>query len=363
MRRLSTTTVMAAPRVVRLAQPFGLCQLFRPLAKDGADRPTLNEQYEYGEVSLRFSAREALGAPEQTLLLALLELAHEQHRRRPTEHTLDETDRSEVGAQLWSGLHVASAATPVAVAPGTLKLHCSWSELHRRCGSKSVGGPVTESRRRSLMRLCEVTVWERLESTGKMRACQLVSWLVGDDQRVHVALNHRLAAALLAPGYAQVLLSERLRLPSQTAMLVHAFLSTCLGIGKEMSIGHETLVERLWPSVEGKVPAGTRRRRLSDVRAALRAIGRLERWTVELGSAVATVSRGLPKHGAAAPMQEGATVPNSKQRPAKEQPVRVMTRPRHFAVQDASYGEQPFWKKLSAHNDLPRNDEDGTTSK
>lgn len=361
MSRRTSAAVAAAPRVVRLAQPFGLCQLFRPLAKDGASRPTLNEQFEYGGVSLRFSAREALGAPEQTLLLALLELAQEQHRRRPNEHMLDETDRSEVGSLLWSALH-AGGNTARDNAPPTLKLHCSWSELHRRCGSKSMGKPVTDSRRRSLMRLCEVTVWEYTESRERMHHCHLVSWLVGDDQRVHVALNHRLAAALLAPGYAQVLLSERLRLPSQTAMLVHAFLSTCLGVGKNMRIGLETLVERLWPSGKAIVPASTRRRRLSDVRAALRAIGRLERWDVELGTTDATVRRLVSRASAEAVSKNALAVRAPEQRTVPGETVRDMTRPGHFAVQDASFGEQPFWEKLSTHNNLPRNDEGGTIS-
>jgi|GEM_PF-2045867 len=361
MSRHKTALVATPPRVVRLAQPFGLCQLFRPLAKDGTPRPTLNEQFEYAGVTLRFSAREALGAPEQTLLLALLELAHEQHRRRPAEHKLDETDQSAVGAQLWSTLHVGTTA-PFVDAPSTLMLHCSWSELHRRCGSSSVGGAVTENRRQSLARLCEVTVWERIESTRTLRSCQLVSWLVGDDQRVHVALNHRLAAALLSPGYAQVLLSERLELPSQTAMLVHAFLSTCLSLGKTMSIGPAALVQRLWPSGSVTVPASTQRRRLSDVRAALRAIGRLERWRVELGATAATVRRIVPKASAPVATREVTLPATPGRRTAAGQPVRDMTKPGHFTVPDSSYGEQPFWQKLSPHQHLPGNDDGGTTS-
>lgn len=347
------------PRVVRLSQPFGLCQLFRPLPKNSSVRPTLNESFQYGELSLRFSAREALGAPEQTLLLALLELAHEQHRRRPAAHHLDQKHRSEVGTLLWSSLHAGSETLPHE-APPTLMLHCTWSELHRRCGSTSVGGAVTESRRRSLVRLCEVTVWESDESTRTVRSCRLVSWLVGDDQRVHVALNHRLAAALLSPGYAQVLMSERLTLPSQTAMLVHAFLSTCLGAGKTMCIGHETLVERLWPSTGATTPASTHRRRLSDVRSALRVIGRLDHWRVDQNPAGAKVTRTLPSAYAAnqpRPVQAGPVEPQRSASPARE-----MTRASHFALPTASYVEQPFWQKMSPDKPLPRNDEDSTTS-
>ena len=54
------------------------------------------------------------------------------------------------------------------------------------------------------------------------------------DQCAHVALNYRLASALLLPKYSQVFLSERLLLGSHTAMLVHALLSTCLGRGNPL---------------------------------------------------------------------------------------------------------------------------------
>jgi hypothetical protein len=359
MSRTSPPSKVQATRMVRLAKPFGLCQLFRPLPKGHSVRPTLNESYHYGDLELRFSAREALGAPEQTLLLALLELAHEQHNRRPNEHRLDRADRSEIGTLLWTSLH-SGGLQPLAEAPATLKLSCTWSELHRRCGSASVGGAVTASRRMSLARLCEVTVWESVETTKTVRSGRLVSWLVGDDHRVHVALNHRLAAALLVPDYAQVLMAERLQLPSQTAMLVHAFLSTCLRGGHTMSIGYERLVERLWPRDTTAVPPSTSRRRLSDVRSALRAIGGLGRWRVELGHTKANITRAV------------SSTPN----PSPEQPMRVdarpetaptasarqMTRRSHFALPSASYAEQPFWKKPTPDGHLPRNDEVGTTS-
>jgi hypothetical protein len=93
--------------------------------------------------------------------------------------------------------------------------------------------------------LHEVTAWESSASTKTVLSGRLVSWLMGDDQKLHVALNHRLALALLSPSYAKVLLSECLRLDSHTAMLVHAFLSTCLGRGKIMCVEYEKLVERL----------------------------------------------------------------------------------------------------------------------
>lgn len=345
------------PRVVRLSTPFGLCQLFRPLAKSSAARPPLNETYQCGkDVTLRFSAREALAAPEQTLLLVLLEIAEEQHLKKPGEHCLDRTDRSEIGTQLWSLLHDASP-TPMADAPSTLMLSCSWSELHKRCGSRSRGGAVTESRRASLARLCEVTVWEKSEATRTIRSGRLVSWLVGDDQRVHVALNHRLALALTSPGYAQVLLCERLELDSDAAKLVHAFLSTWLWVNTSGHIGYATLVERLWPNRGTPPPESTHRRRLADVRSALRSVGRLENWEVELGTSVAQVKRTHAKRAVVPGADERKSEPSSKKAGSRGVTAREMTRGSHFKIRNASYAEQPFWKNASADKHLPRNDE------
>jgi hypothetical protein len=352
-------SIAAPPRMVRLSPPFGLYQLFRPIPKDGAVRPTLNETYKYNdELTLRFSAREALAAPEQTLLLVLLELAQEQHLRKPAEHRLECTNRTEIGTQLWSDLHVGSQPS-LADVPGTLMLSCSWNELHRRCGSVSTGGAITESRRTSLTRLCEVTVWET-ESTKTVRSGRLVSWLVADDQRVHVALNHRLASAILMPRYSQVLLSERLLLGSQTAMLVHAFLSTCLGRGKTMDIGYETLVRRLWPDTGAAVPPSTHRRRLNDVESALRAIGSHENWLVVLGDKVARATRKVPRTSVVPEVKSSTVAASSSTERSTVNTAREMTRASHFCVPSTSYAEQSFLKKLNETGHSPRNDVAGT---
>ena len=98
------------------------------------------------------------------------------------------------------------------------------------------------------------------------------------------------------------------------------------------------------------------------MRAALRAIGRLQRWRVELGATVATVTRTLSKPGADSVAPQESLAPTSASRPAAEPRARDMTRAGHFVVSDASFGEQPFWKKLNAQKYLPRKDEGRTTS-
>ena len=97
-----------AKRVVHYHPPVGLSTLFRPLPKlkDGF-RPTLDVIYRpiLTGPYLRFSARAALGIPEQTLLLVLMELAKEQYESFADDIVVNDKTNSEIGRELWSRLH------------------------------------------------------------------------------------------------------------------------------------------------------------------------------------------------------------------------------------------------------------------
>ncbi len=351
----AVTDEQAAPRrMVRVHPPIGLSLLFRPIGKS-ASRPKLDVRYRLSaETCLRFSAREALGVPEQTLLLVLLELAAEQYVRRPLEVLMDGTDRSEVGRTLWESLHGKGGAE-LTGSSESLRLSCSWRELNRRCGSGG-GGALIQGRRESLRRLCEVVIWEEEASRRNTRQRALVSWMVGDDQRVHVALNHRLAAALTGGQYAQVLLSERFALRSDTAMAVHAFLSTCVRAGRLLKIAPTTLASRLWPDADSSVPDGTRRRRLGDVHRALVGIGGLPNWTVEWSGHNAHVKR----HGSAVrEMTQGAVSEERPRTAPAAEPVRETTQLCRITDESASWFEPEPVEKCLPDNHLPRNDAAG----
>lgn len=346
--------VEAAPRrVVRLHPPIGLSLLFRPIGKSAA-RPKLDVRYRLSEdTCLRFSAREALGVPEQTLLLVLLELAAEQYAKRPLEMVMDGTDRSEVGRTLWESLHRQGGG--LTGCGDSLRLSCTWRELNRRCGSGN-GGALIQCRRESLRRLCEVVVWEEQASRRKTRQIALVVWMVGDDQRVHVALNHRLAAALMGGQYAQVLLSERFALRSDIAMAVHAFLSTCLRAGHTLRIAPPTLAGRLWPDADASVPDGTRRRRLGDVHRALQSIGGLPGWSVEWFGGNAHVKR---QGTSVREMTQDAIVGDLEQPVPALVGARETTQPRREPDEGASwFGAAPGANPLPDKH-LPRNDAAG----
>lgn len=263
-------------RMVRYHPPIGLSTLFRPLPKRG-ERQTLNVEYAIPneKTVLRFSARCALGIPEQTLLLVLLELAEARYLADPESCRVDARSQVPLGKALWVTLHGGRK-----VEGQTLFLSTSWYALNRMMGAPN-GGSNINQRKAQLQRLCEVVVWERVETeAGRWteRQSYLVSWTIGDDQTVHLMLNQRLASALLGGQYARISLAERFALTTDIAMALHTFLSTTVRHGHGLDLGIDTAVQRLWPDVV-RCPSGTTRGRRKEVRAALEEIGRLDGWS------------------------------------------------------------------------------------
>lgn len=264
-------------RMVRYHPPIGLSTLFRPLPKRG-ERQTLNVEYAIPseKTVLRFSARCALGIPEQTLLLVLLELAEVRYLADPEGCRVDARSQVPLGKALWVTLHGGRRTEGQ-----TLFLSTSWYALNRMIGAPNGGSNIAQ-RKAQLQRLCEVVVWERVETAeGRWveRQSYLVSWTIGDDQTVHLMLNQLLASALLGGQYARVSLAERFALSSDIAMALHAFLSTTVRHGHGLDLGVDTAVQRLWPG-DIRCPNGTTRGRRKEVRAALEEIGRLDGWSV-----------------------------------------------------------------------------------
>jgi len=153
--------------------------------------------------------------------------------------------------------------------------------LSQRCGTQA-GGSTQALRALQLERLCEVVVWEHDgDELRTKRQSYLMVLLVGDDERIHLALNCRLASALLGQPYSQVSLAERLTLSRDVPMALHAFLSTTIGIGHQLRIGVDRLVDRLWPGSADSAINSTHRSRRGDVHAGLDAIGTLQGWSVK----------------------------------------------------------------------------------
>ena len=262
-------------RYVRIHPPTSLCPIFRPLPK-GGKRPVLNVSYSAkgSNVVLRFSAREALGIPEQTLLLALLEIARQQYGRDRAQCALSRKSDGETATALWKGLNRGL----VDLDGETIRFSTTWMELNQRCGSIT-GGSGVALRRAQLQRLCEVTVWEETQDARRttQQSC-LVTWLLGDDAKLHLALNVRLATSVLGKPFVLISLAERLSLRSDTAMALHAYYCARVHPTNHLNVSVDTLCQRLWSETD--VPGGTLRRRRKSVRDALQELAALPGWEV-----------------------------------------------------------------------------------
>lgn len=270
---------------VRMHLWYGVCAgLFRPLPRASAPRPALDVTHQLSvdelsgkRLTLRLEAREALGAGEQTTLFALLLIAYRRYRVKAGFAWLDADAPDEMGQELWHGLQpmIGDATTQQ-----PMRFTTTWAEICRESGV-SGGGSEIQVRQEHLRRLCNVQVWEFVESqNAPRRQSRLLSWILGNDERVHLAINHRLVQALLGTPYCSVLMSERLALQGDTARVLHASLSALVRPGSSTKAHIETLCRRVWPDWDSSINKATRRRRKADLEQALDDIAALPGWRI-----------------------------------------------------------------------------------
>lgn len=278
-------------RIVKHDPATGMSPLFRPLpALKAGQRQKLDVRTQHGGVELHWRGPDALGIPEETLLLAILEKLGIDQGLFKASAILAPSTGSDVGKALWAGL----AASGSEQSGDTRVLFTSFAALCRACGHDS-GGAAIRQVKTMLKRLVEVTLWlrqDRLEGSSR-----LISWMVCDDGQVAVAVNRRLAAAIQGAHYCQVNLSERLALPTHTAQALHARLSAQIREGWELLYRMESLERIVWGiNAEGS----TQRNRFAKLRSALSALGGLAGWEVSVapgreGKRVYRVRRGSSK--------------------------------------------------------------------
>lgn len=267
-------------RLVCYTPEVGLSLLFRLLQKAARGKLDVTYVPKKGGTIWRFRGPDALGVPEQTLLMGLLIIAEERYAQDPKGSLLDIGSTNPIWAERSKNLFPEHPG----VGLQTVCFDTTWYELATRCGLTH-GGSVQDAVQKQLQRLCETTVWtyETGDEPGPpAHQSFLVTWVNGTSRRVHLALNRELVTGLLGERrYCSISLAERLSLPSDAAKAAHAFLSSVLKQGYRLEIGVGTLVARLFQDNGPKVTNGTLRKRQKAIRDALNAIGQLEGWRVE----------------------------------------------------------------------------------
>lgn len=270
---------MQVDRIVRYDPALAAAPVFQPVWR-GA-RAKLDRAFSFAGIEWRWRGPEQLGIAEQTLLLVLMELATEQASfAQPVD---DET------RHIMSGLYDLGEHRR----PRTAELTVSFYELCRRLGLHAGGSAVTQ-RRSELKRLCEVTVWSRLEDGTEFQS-RLLSWQIGNNKGVRVLLNWRLTEVLFGGHYSAVCLNERLSLNSECARALHCALSLRIRFESTMTFHIDTLARYVWSDVEkrsiGKrqqeraysdTPSAiAQRRRRRELHDAVEQLANLSTWSIK----------------------------------------------------------------------------------
>ena len=248
--------------------------IFRPLRRSA--RQKLDIGIRFGDDELRWRGPDQLGATDQSVLLCLLALAG---IHRAQLGAVPGTDHGVAlrGALMASGWCASEVAAVVAV---------RWSSLAREAGFKHGSGGAQAVLRSSLQRLSEVTLW--IVSRGMTTQTRLLTWLVGDERTVLVALNFRLAKALFDGQFTKIPLTERRQLSKDTGRILHSWLCAAVREGSVRTFAVDSLVERVYGSQGG---GNTLRDRRTRIRFALAEIAELPAWDVSLSRTSARVER------------------------------------------------------------------------
>jgi hypothetical protein len=245
---------------------LALAPVFLALPKRG--RAKLDVTGSFGQSQLRWRGADALGIAEQSVFLGLLAIAAQQKLRLDTSNP-----GKDVGARLMAKLSLegTSEVTELFV------LRATWSEIAVAAGRRSVGGKDRRDVKMAVRRFAETTLWERREN--KEYACRILSWLVGDDDSVFIALNPRASTALLGGQYCHISLVERCGISGDSGKALHAWFCANLRPGQTRRYAVDGLQKHVW----GNTCSGTTlRNRRSRLVKAIRQIGKLNKWRCEV---------------------------------------------------------------------------------
>ena len=262
-------------RDVRQDPALGMVGAFRPLRK--GPRGKLDVQMDWGDATIHWRGPDQLGIVEQSVLLAVLEVAAEQWRNDRDALLVKPDDA------LWSLL----AHQKHVFKPDIVRILTSFRRLSLLCG-KGDSGAELGLVRDALRRLAETTVW--VKRAGLEGSSHLLGWQVSDDLQVVLVLNWRLTQALQGEQYARISMRERSQLDSEPAKALHAVLSCKVNVGKAWDCGLHHLQPYVWGDTV--VDGATRRKRHGRLRAALDEIDRLPGWTARVDGQQVRVARG-----------------------------------------------------------------------
>lgn len=108
---------------------------------------------------------------------------------------------------------------------------------------------------------------------------------------LRIWMNWKLAQAISGGHHTRINIDDFRTLTTDAAKILFPQLSSLIRPGKEAVYGYDTLAERLWGATEKDTKSATLRKRYERVRNALREIGQLRGWQIDIGKSGARVRR------------------------------------------------------------------------
>jgi len=241
--------------------------LFRSLKKGERKHRKLDVTYSFGEnESMRFVGFEPLGADDMRFLQAIVAFGG------PNGILLTVEPDTDTGRQLRLFLEPKFEA----IEQDALVVRESLPKLLSEIGLTD-GGDNIAALKASLLRMSNVTVL--ITKGNKQAAFHLMSHAFsGDDGRLWVALNPRIAEAVLGRrSFTRICMTEIRGLKTDPARLMHQRLCGWIDPGKSGKVEIDTLCGYVWPD-ESSNPNTAKTRRLA-VRRALDELATVG-WTV-----------------------------------------------------------------------------------
>jgi hypothetical protein len=254
--------------------------LFRSLKRGERKLTKLEVSYEFGDgEKIEFSGPEPLGDDDLRVLQGLIAMAGPQGQPVMPSTVSQEGLSSRQKLELRWG----------AVEEESLIVKGSYRSLAREIGYAEI--EKSKTIRDCIERLWKVSVI--VQKDGKRKGFRLLADYASDedipnDGQLFVALNPRLASAVLGDTFTRIDMNEVRQIKLGGTRLIHQRLCGWIDQGKARKVNVDTLCGYVWPDPVDETAMRQRRSRLKPLLAELSAIG----WKVkELGKGKYEIKR------------------------------------------------------------------------
>ena len=251
----------------KMDNSIGVAGLFHSVR--GKNRPKIQIDHQLKDRMVRYLCWEVLGELEESLFLAILELAATSGKPVPPE------PKTEIGKAMRKDLSGKGRAEGLP-AKGILTTYRQLLTMLEREDSKKNYLLLKDA----LVRLSRVRV-EEVMGEGWAGGMNLIS-VITDGERIGIGVNWRVAETLDGGRFVKVDRTENLALASDIARILHVRLSAWMSSPPNpRSIGLDTLAEWVWGA--GANPEARRQHR-TRIRKALTELTQKTNWKTKFNA-------------------------------------------------------------------------------